>query len=342
MTDVLSLLKANPSDVKLAAGDDTTEDFSTASDLVVGGQKFPLTTATNYVLQGEGVPLSEVYFAWVHRDLSRTDFLELADSKGVKALGFLQRADICDWLKGDKQEFEFNEKVEVEHAAVDDLLQRVLSQERHLVDHNTSLRGSKTVDFSNAAESCKRSYLQPPKSDKKHQTNTVTSHKRPQNPIILISPSASAVITMANIKSFLERGLYVNPQTSDPEQQEHLSSSDITMITHTFPTLGKVTFMCVDNTDKFSKEEHWDRTVAVFTTGQKWQFKNYKWSSPSELFRKVKGYYFHFEKEPIPQTCSEWNVELVGIDKHKRFKDAVVLNRFWDSVERAMTAKGWR
>jgi parafibromin len=344
MSDPLTLLKASLNSAHLLAGNEETSDFSRATMLSIGEKKFPLDTPTIYILQGAGVSLRECYFAWVHKDLQRTDFLELAESQDVKALGFLQRSDLCDWLQGQKPEFEFSEKVEEEQPqdSVDDsLLNAVLSQERQLVDHNTSLRGSKNVDFSNVAESCKRAFLQASKSDKRHQQQSVSKDKRPQNPIILISPSASAVLTMANIKAFLERGQYISPQTNDPEQQNNLSSADLTMITHTFPKIGKITFMCVDNTDKFSKEEHWDRTIAVFTTGQKWQFKNYKWSSPTELFQKIKGYYFHFEKDPIPQTCNEWNIEKIGLDKHKRFKDAVVLNHFWGSLERAMIAKGW-
>lgn len=356
MTDVLSLLKGHLDSAHLVDGDGDTADFTKATGLSLGGAITPLDTVTTYFVQGKGISLRECFFAWTNRQLSRTDFLEKAEQCGVNALGFLQRSDLCSWLQGDKPEFEFSERGEEEatsskeHAAVEDssLLTAVLSHERQLLDHNTSLRGTKVVDFTNVAESCKRNYLQPPKDKRKQATSLASStgphakrHKRPQNPIFLISPSASAVLTMGNIKSFLEKGLYINPQTTDPEQQQLLSSSDITMVTHTFPKIGRVTFMCVDNTDKFSKEEHWDRTMAVFTTGQKWQFKNYKWSDPTELFQKVKGYYFHFDKDPIPQTCNDWNVEKVGLDKHKRFKDAVVLNHFWDSIERVMISKGW-
>lgn len=30
---------------------------------------------------------------------------------------------------------------------------------------------------------------------------------------------------------------------------------------------------------------HRDRVLCVFTTGQAWQFKGYKWEDPKELFR---------------------------------------------------------
>lgn len=345
MSDPLTLLKEHLEDAKLLASGTETSHFSQATDVAIGGQTFSLSTPTIYVLQGKGLPLGECYFAWVNRTLQRTDFIELAEQQGVKPLGFLQRSDLCDWLEGNKNELEFSEKVQEEDtvsSAQDPLLSAVLSQERHLVDHNTSLRGTKSVDFSSVADSCKRTYLQQSKSEKKHQQKPAgVASKRPRNPIMLISPSASAVLTMANVKTFLEKGHFVNALSNTTEDQQYLSSNDLAMVTHVFPKIGKVTFMCVDNTDKFSREEHWDRTVAVFTTGQKWQFKNYRWPEPADLFHNVKGYYFHFEKDPIPPTCLEWNVERIGIDKQKRFKDAVVLNHFWDSVERAMIAKGW-
>ena len=89
---------------------------------------------------------------------------------------------------------------------------------------------------------------------------------------------------MSNIKSFLESGAYFPPDTS----------SAIANILHTSRLLPSVDpsrplrFILVDTPEQF-KPDYWERVVAVFTTGQTWQFKSYKWQSPQELFRHVLG-----------------------------------------------------
>jgi len=81
-----------------------------------------------------------------------------------------------------------------------------------------------------------------------------------------------------------------------------------------------------------------DRVLCVFTTGQAWQFKPYKWTEPKDLFRNgesrrhqvnsssefhptillipvscrhhtVLGVYFHLSTEPQHPATKEWNVK---------------------------------
>lgn len=364
MSDALTLLKKelkSGSAQLLDASGSTTDDIGVATTLHLTklDQKFSLEEPTIYSVADSPISLKVAYFSWLNKDLGREDFTNAANEKNVEPLGFVHRSDLCSWLDGSKNEFELSSGAQSSSVAkdedvvmgdasavkeVDPFLKSVLSKERNIVDHNTSLRGNKNVDFSNAGEICKLVYLQEKKGSKRvtepESASSSKKSKRPVTPIILISPSASALLTMANIKCFLEQGTYIDPNTTDPEQQKLLNHADLTTVTHVFPRVGKLSFMIVNNTDKFTKSEYWDRTCAVFTTGQTWQFKNYKWSKPSELFSNLKGYYFHFVKEPIPSTVKEWNVEVVGLDKYKRFKDAVVLNSFWDSLERALVAKG--
>jgi len=100
-------------------------------------------------------------------------------------------------------------------------------------------------------------------------------------------------------------------------------------------------FIIVDSPDRF-KPDYWARVVAVFTTGQLWQFKSYKWSTPQELFSHVKGVYAGWADEAPPAVVASWgNVQLVNVDKHKRFKDKEVMERFWDELETWMVKKGW-
>jgi parafibromin len=56
----------------------------------------------------------------------------------------------------------------------------------------------------------------------------------------------------------------------------------------------------VDTPEQF-KPEYWSRVVAVFTTGQMWQFKSYKWQQPTELFRNTVGVYVGWRGEQLPE-----------------------------------------
>jgi parafibromin len=42
-------------------------------------------------------------------------------------------------------------------------------------------------------------------------------------------------------------------------------------------------FLVLDAVDTL-KDRDWDRVVAVFATGQEWQFKGWKWERPVDIF----------------------------------------------------------
>ena len=85
--------------------------------------------------------------------------------------------------------------------------------------------------------------------------------KRRQDPIILLSPSASSLLTMGNIKSFLEDGVFVPPAATS-EAPNFLRVSRLLPSIH--PTTP-IRFDVVDSPDKF-KPEYWEKVVAGFTT----------------------------------------------------------------------------
>jgi parafibromin len=49
-------------------------------------------------------------------------------------------------------------------------------------------------------------------------------------------------------------------------------------------------FLILDSIDTL-KPDDWARVVAVFATGQEWQFKRWKWSKPVDIFSNG-TYYF--------------------------------------------------
>lgn len=152
--------------------------------------------------------------------------------------------------------------------------------------------------------SCNRSAFSDP-------TVVSLNSTEPMQPIIIVSPSASALITMHNIKGFLEDAHFVPSQQAvasggkvleDTVAVNHRRQLGSTAAANAAPgksassssSLGAsgaadrtARYWVVDSVaalSKFGSSDVWDRVVCVMTTGQEWQFKPYKWSEPRELF----------------------------------------------------------
>lgn len=176
--------------------------------------------------------------------------------------------------------------------------------------------------------------------------------RRP-DPIILLSPSASSILRLSNIRSFLENGRYLPPDSGNAPSSNMLHVSRVLKeIDPSRPTR----FILVEGPEQF-KPEYWDRVAAVFTTGQTWQFKNYKWSDPNELFRRVQGIFVGWRGELAPQNIQDWGhrVMQLGVDRPRgnpaggggaaaeaaRFRDKEVVEAIWKQIEAGMKGKGW-
>jgi parafibromin len=131
------------------------------------------------------------------------------------------------------------------------------------------------------------------------------------------------------------------------------SNSNMLQIERSIPSVdpARLTrFILVEGPEQF-KPEYWNRVVAVFTTGQTWQFKNYKWSNPNELFKHTLGIYVGWRDDQPPDNVRGWGHRVVstGVDRWRgeghedtRFRDKEVVEQIWKSIELNMSQKGWR
>lgn len=242
----------------------------------------------------------------------------------------------------------------------DPFLKSVLDNEREIVDHNSALRGSKPIKFTNVAKECEYKIVRPLKraagssrdsGAKSHHHHHHQEHVDPhslsvvlkhKDPIIILSPSASALINLRNVKTFLENGKFVD--TSLGTSQASAGSQNVVQIVRNSKKFNrKIKFLVVNDVDRFfTKPEHWDRVVAVFTTGQEWQFKNYRYSRPNVLFQKVKGFYVHYNEDVIPPAIKGWNLEVIPIERSRRFKDKQTSEHLWEILEKFMATKGYK
>jgi parafibromin len=154
---------------------------------------------------------------------------------------------------------------------------------------------------------------------------------------------------MSNIKQFLENGIFV---PADSASAGSMGSANLLYTSRLMPSIDSqrpFRFILVDTPDQF-KPDYWQRVVAVFTTGQTWQFKSYKWQNPAELFSHVLGIYLGWNGEGTPETVRGWGrmVKVAGVDKWTpyqgekgRWRDREVVEGIWTSIEESMRRGGW-
>ncbi|KAG7088640.1 hypothetical protein E1B28_012612 [Marasmius oreades] len=246
-----------------------------------------------------------------------------------------------------------------------EVVKKIKLQEVELRDKNSVLRGVKANNFSSVrqafAEKLKklkdagRAGAAPaavtPVPDPKMQ-----ARKARQNyPIIMISSSPTALITMHNVKRFLQESVFEPSLEAQARARSEGNSRPEDMIpiyrklTH-IDSSGKETavhskYFVVDSTEalsKFGGADAWDRVVCVMTTGQAWQFRPYRWSEPKILFHHVKGVYVSWTTEPPNPKIRDWNVTELKIDQHRRHVDKSVVAHFWRILDEwTLANKPW-
>lgn len=353
---------------------------------------YEFTTPTRFYTTAEQpINLRSIYFTWLNKDASLPDYIaavkklneELQAPGGaggnVVNLAFAQKVELIAWLGGESNESEFIKPLENNVAGdsaagvsgagatqagvapgrggtqVDPRLLEIYQGERKMGDHNTALRGTKAIDFSQYRKTA-ATFLRsrptpsaPQPTSNPHNPALVSNLKKPARrlePIILLSPSASSLLRMSNVKSFLDEGLFVPPNATDAQ------APNLLHLTRVIPSIDRdrpLRFILVDSTQNF-KPDYWNRVVAVFTTGQPWQFKSYKYQNPAELFSKIPGIFVGWQGEEPPDVVRNWGrgVLAVKVDKWSpvqgptaRWRDREVVERIWGLIEENMKAKGW-
>jgi parafibromin len=141
---------------------------------------------------------------------------------------------------------------------------RIHSKERTITSRHTVLRGTKSTDFSSVSLAAKQYFLSRLRTA---PTVTPSAPTKNRDPIILLSPSASSLITMHNVKTFLEEGKFIPPAIAAKEAGGG-RGPELLHISHKSSRFGgrAIRYVVVEGTEKF-KPDYWERVVCVFTTG---------------------------------------------------------------------------
>ncbi|KAK1217288.1 accessory factor associated with RNA polymerase II [Marasmius sp. AFHP31] len=246
-----------------------------------------------------------------------------------------------------------------------EVVKKIKLQEVELRDKNSVLRGNKTNNFNSVRQAfadklkkmrdAGRTGAAPAASTSVPDPKMQARKAKQSYPIIMISSSPTALITMHNVKRFLQESVFEPSLEAQTRARAEGNSRPEDMIpiyrklTH-IDSSGKETavhsrYVVVDSTEalsKFGGADAWDRVVCVMTTGQAWQFRPYKWSEPKVLFHHVKGVYVSWTSEPPNPKIRDWNVTELKIDQHRRHVDKSVVAHFWRILDEwTLANKPW-
>lgn len=335
---------------------ENTDSIKQATHVKFGAdaQLYDLSSSTNVTIDGEKQILRPVVFCWIHDKSSIVDYKDACLQNGIPDFKFLVKADLNSWLNGSSATCKFIEQSQngrdtneesgdskatgsQKRKTTDDpRMARIAEFEINSLDHNAALRGTKNVMLKSLTSDAKRfaAQLKKSKVSKSTTSSGVTTKKQP---IIIVSPATTALLSLTNIKQFLEEGKFVEPS---------LQRADNNVVTVNRPSDRFVepahSIMVVDNVDLFTKPEYWDRVIAIFTTGQAWQFSKYKYSKPEVLFQKYPGFYMSYQGDIVPKQIHDWNVSVVSVDRgEKRFRDKMIVKDLWMQIDKILLARNY-
>eukprot|EP00977_Amphora_coffeiformis_P000982 scaffold212_cov173-Amphora_coffeaeformis.AAC.8 len=177
------------------------------------------------------------------------------------------------------------------------------------------------------------------------------NHLIGKKPVIVVPKGMTAPVILLNAHEFLANGRYVPRDVLVKQQRQrgmgNLPVAPITTFTRqvsgtaaaTNP--GQVEYEITDNPKRLLGMDpaNWDRIVAVFVLGQKWQFADWlkDYRDPVHLFNKTFGFYVSLEGDKIPEDVQGWAVRRAVLNRDKRGLDSVSSAAFWNGLDEFMS-----
>jgi len=170
-----------------------------------------------------------------------------------------------------------------------------------------------------------------------------SSGRRAQRPIIIVPGAPSSLITLFNVKQFLEDGQWTDPSEAKVEYARahpgaslridavDVTSSKIVRPQELASLRAKcVDFRIVDDPQKLRAHE-WDAVCACFVLGSLWQFRGWFSESPVEIFTKICGFHLTYAEDRPHPVSAHWSVAQlrVGRGPNARHGDHKVAKDFW-------------
>ncbi|KAJ3301501.1 accessory factor associated with RNA polymerase II [Kappamyces sp. JEL0829] len=107
-----------------------------------------------------------------------------------------------------------------------------------------------------------------------------------KEPYIIIVPAAvTSLLTLENVKEFLIDQKFVSTEDIRKNGEKKPLAVSLTRDPKKLAPGAHGVFKVVDSIEGIKGK--WDRIVAVFCTGQEWQFKGWKWEKPVDIFSRA-------------------------------------------------------
>ena len=149
-------------------------------------------------------------------------------------------------------------------------------------------------------------------------------------PIIVIPSAFGSIINSTNAREMLQDNSYIPLEEARARGMERVTEQ--TILRKIPGSNIELPYKLIDNPTKLADEE-WKSVVAVFATGQAWQFKGWKWAEPRQLFANVLGVHICVDDTAISENILQWSCKVLQINRSKRHSDAIAMNKFWEHVD---------
>ncbi|KAJ6233186.1 cdc73 domain protein [Anaeramoeba flamelloides] len=191
--------------------------------------------------------------------------------------------------------------------------------------------------YSETAKDSHQTEKRQPRSSSRYDQNPkyFNKKKKPNKiPIIIVPSAVTSVLTLWNVKEFLEDGVFIPYQ----EIKKKKSKKERNLIVIRKIGNKQIKYEIVDN-PKFIAREDWKRVVSIFAHGQKWQFRGWPISDPVEIFNNYCSFHFIHGQEQIHPNLKNMNVKVVVISKFKRYLDKQIVLEIWKELDDFIAAK---
>ncbi|KAI8928248.1 RNA pol II accessory factor, Cdc73 family-domain-containing protein [Entophlyctis helioformis] len=155
-----------------------------------------------------------------------------------------------------------------------------------------------------------------PSSSKRPDASTSASkppkHGKDAIPIIIVPAAAQSLLTLYNVNDLLVKQTFVSNDEYRNRGVDKPTQVILERDPKSIPQGAAKKVLVVDNVDTL-KPRDWDRVVAVFTNGQEWQFRGWKWAKPVDIFHNTLGFALKFQDEPAQGLIPTWKVDVLNV-----------------------------
>ncbi|KAJ1985703.1 accessory factor associated with RNA polymerase II [Coemansia spiralis] len=158
-------------------------------------------------------------------------------------------------------------------------------------------------------------------------------HRKRRGPVIIVPAATTAMVNMYNIKQLLQDHQFVDCR--EVMEQGGSKPREVTVERTMLNTGSSQKFRIVDSVQDFTDAD-WNSIVCVFTQGAAWQFKNWMWKTPEEVFKHCLGFYPKYQDERLKETADSWGILPLNIERSRRHMDKATITGLWSHIEQYM------